>query len=208
MQAALRTLHELHGDVELTGGIRIFAQLGQLEACTELARVLGMEHFHPRVVTITLRHTDWRWWEFDSPLHIASRWVNMCTFPESVQEIRLELESLARRKEQVDSIAEQMCEKWCFFRRNASLLLRAQIEATIVERWTVSSTWEGKRWVEDEIEGKEGVLDYYVKTVVFRPASERRQTDADRRCPRLEAPLVGMRDSRGSPRPRRAQYVP
>ena len=68
---------------------------------------------------------------------------------------------------QVDSLADQACEDWAFTRRDGELLTASKRDFEI-DRWTGSSTWEGCRWEEDEAPGKPGVLDYYVKTIVFR----------------------------------------
>lgn len=73
-----------------------------------LKYLLDLPNFCPLRVTITVRHTDWWNWEDDHVLRIAVDWVNKCKFPASVNEIRLELESLSRKKDQIDSVAEQM----------------------------------------------------------------------------------------------------
>lgn len=57
-------------------------------------------------------------------LKIDGRWVGYCEgmWPESVGEVRLELESLERRKEQIDDVAVQMAERWGFGRRDGVML--------------------------------------------------------------------------------------
>ena len=101
MQAALYLFYELHGDVELEGGVRIFAQLWALERGDSFNRVMDMQYFSPRIITVTIRHTDWWWWEYDDVMRIRSEWIGRTRIPNSVRELRLEFESLERRKEQV-----------------------------------------------------------------------------------------------------------
>ena len=199
MQAALNLLHDLHGHVELNEGVRIFAQLYALEPGDYLRTVLKMWHFHPRTVTITIRHTDWWYWEYDRPMKLRSQFVDTNILPASVREMRLELESLERRKAQVDHIAEGMCEKWSWV-NNDGYLLKARIDETEVDRWSGSSTWEGKRWQEDEAQGREGTLDYYVRTVVFRPTRVYHGVAKygmwQQRLPNLYAPAIGLRKAK------------
>ena len=127
-------------------------------------------------------------------MKIGSKWVEHHLLPASTQEVRMELESLERRKGQVDSIAEQMCKQWSLLRGDGTVLTADENEAPI-ERWTGSSTLVGKRWITDETPGKENVLDYYIRTVVFRPSREKIAIGEPpyRKCGDLSAPAIGKR---------------
>jgi hypothetical protein len=76
----------------------------------------------------------------------------------------VQVESLERKKDQVDYVTSQMIEKWRFTRRDQTILQAAPTSA-IISRWSGSSTWEGKRWIRDETRPE--TLDYYVATVPF-----------------------------------------
>ena len=171
MQRALNVLHECHGDVQLDGGVRIFAQLLQLENGRNFDRVMSMQHFCPKTVTVTIRHTDWWFWENDEPMRIASDWVCLPRLPDSVREVRLEFESLERRKDQVNALAGQACDYWLFFTKSGRRLAASKNELE-TERWSGSSTWAGKQWKEDEAKGKPNVLDYYIGRIAFRTSNE------------------------------------
>jgi hypothetical protein len=125
---------------------------------------------------LTLRHTDWWFWEYDRLLSIDSEFVNACRFPDSVKEIRFELESLERKKDQIDFIAKEMANKWRF-RRNDGTYLSAKHQPVDVMRWSGSSTWGGIRWVRDE--AKPDTLDYYVATLTFVPIPNTPRADED-----------------------------
>ncbi|KAF3927385.1 hypothetical protein ABW21_db0205022 [Orbilia brochopaga] len=145
-----------------------------------------MRHFHPLEVTVTLRHTDFWYWEDDAPLRVGSNWVHRCKFPNSTRVIRVELESLERKKASIDHLAQQAIEKWEFTRMDGTKLTakRSHIHRTqsseneeVIEhdkgetevmRWSGSSTWEGRRWLRDEVNTEPGKLQYYVKSVVWR----------------------------------------
>lgn len=143
LQSSLRLLHAHHGDTEVDH-VRIFAQLYMLENGLRLSLILNMQHFHPRCMTVTVRHTDTWHWETDEPLRIASHWVRTCRFPESLQRLYVELESLERKKDQVDNIVAQMIEKWQFRRRDDRVLSAKGYPAKIM-RWSGNSTWGGQR---------------------------------------------------------------
>ncbi|KAJ6260104.1 hypothetical protein Dda_4325 [Drechslerella dactyloides] len=176
--------------------VRVFAQLCNLEDGSRLEEILTMKHFRPTEVTVTLRHTDWWNWESDAPLHAGSMWVGYCRFPESTQVIRVEFESLERKKASIDHIARQAVKKWEFRRQDGAKLTAKRGNMKVlptkegeeakeydegeveVMRWTGSSTWENRRWIRDEIPSEPGKLQYYVKTVVWRvdPATKPKET--------------------------------
>ncbi|KAI9719021.1 MAG: hypothetical protein M1828_006397 [Chrysothrix sp. TS-e1954] len=207
MERILKEIHARHGDLPLDNGIRIFAQLCELETGSAFGDIMDMECFFPRTITLTIRHTDWWNWESDRPLYLDSAWAEMARLPNGVREFRMELESLERRKGQIDAIAQQMCNSWRLRRKDCTEMKASEADCE-VERWTGSSTWEGQRWLEDETAQAPGVLQYYVKTVIFRPLKGTTKTIAqsqasdepkdflmarDYSLPRLEAPAVGRR---------------
>ena len=164
----LAHIAEQHGaEVEIRS-LRVFAQMWALEA-NYLYRLL-VPGLRPRALTLTIRHQDWWWWEDDEPLRFDSLWVESASrrLPPSVRELRIELESVQRKKDQVDEIARQMRERW-FFRRQDDVVLFPDVEDKgIVDTWTGPSTVDGRAWTRDE--SRPGEIDYYILTVVFRPA--------------------------------------
>lgn len=187
LQKALSLINTIHGRTEIDH-IRVFPQLCRLEPGDDLQAINDMPHFYPRRFTITVRHTDWWSWESDEPISIGGRFVDICRFPESVRELHLELESLERRKDQINSIANQMISKWQFQRKDG-VRLSAKDSAVTTMRWSGSSTWNDVRWVRDET--RPDTLDYYVAAVTFKPVlnAPENQTDLDseiNRAPLLE----------------------
>ncbi|KAJ9132231.1 Alanine--tRNA ligase, partial [Coniochaeta hoffmannii] len=161
---------EEEGDGFEIQGLRVFAQMYKLEG-GHLAALLGTPGLRPRRVTLTVRHADWWFWESDERLRVeGQQWLEgVCgQLRASVREVCIELESLERKKDQVDEIARQMRERW-FFKRGDGEGLFADVSgrADEVTRWSGTSTWNGRRWVRDET--AEGRLDYYVVAVWFRP---------------------------------------
>lgn len=65
----------------------------------------------PRVLEITIRHTDWYYWESDEALRLESGWVQAVLDSVQlggVQEFRLELETLKPKKNQLDPIIDRL----------------------------------------------------------------------------------------------------
>jgi hypothetical protein len=120
-----------------------------------------------RVFVSADRQTDdWWFWENDERLHIDSKWILKCQLPHSVEEFCMELESLERRKDQIDYIAKHMVEDW-WFARSDNMSMKARTEDFVVNKWRGSSTWNDHRWLRDEV--APSLNEYYVKTVVFKP---------------------------------------
>jgi len=165
MQRALNALHASHVEPTIEH-VRVFAQLCGLEGGEKLTEIMDMKYFHPKVVTITIRHTDWWDWEVDRPLHFGEQWVNVCVFPESMKELRVAFESLERKKASVDQVADQAIKKWEFERRDGAIMSAEGCVPSIM-RWTGASTWERVRWLRDETGPNQ--LAYYVATVTWRP---------------------------------------
>lgn len=161
----LRDIYKRGGEVPIQH-VRIFAMLWEMR---DLHSILTLPFFFPRKLTITIRHTDWWQWEMDWRLRIlpevceSSRGV----LPASVQEVRMELESLKRKKAQVDYVAGEMVDKWWFLRSDDVVMmpLRGDFEVT---EWSGSSTWGRLRWVRDETKAE--MVEYYVKTVTWKPS--------------------------------------
>ena len=90
----------------------------------ELMRLLNSSYLAPRIVTLTIRHTDWWFWEDDEPLRFEANWIKgvASVFSSSTNQFCFELESLKRKKDQVDKIAAQMIKKWYFKRKDGVVL--------------------------------------------------------------------------------------
>jgi hypothetical protein len=162
LKSMLLAIHHSHGKVE-TQELQVFPQLYALEGGS-LLPVVSLEHLCPLHFTITIRHTDWWFWESDERLRIDGKWVNDTMFPDSLQTINLELESLARKAGQIDEIANQMANKWHFRTQDGAIFTaRNSMEVSL---WTGGSTWNRERWVRDESKIPEQI-DLYIKKVTW-----------------------------------------
>ncbi len=156
--------------------VRVFSQLCNIQG---MYPILNLSNFYPHVLTLTLRHHDWWSWENDARLYIGNDLPNLFrgSLPASLQEFRMELESLERKKDQIDYVASQMVQSWRFSRTDG-VAMTAQVEDFELDTWRGSSTWESTRWLRDEIAPE--TLQYYVKTVVWRPNLQATVSSTDR----------------------------
>jgi len=168
MQHGLDLIHARHGEVQ-GGHIRVFPQLWALESTRDLGGVLNMRHFHPNSITITIRYTDTWYWESNEALRINGSWINRVKLPPSVTRFCIDIESIERRKDEVDWMAGEMANKWQFTRADGTRMLAAKSDTT-VSRWTGSSILGERRWIRDEV--VPGQLQYYFATVTWRPSNE------------------------------------
>ncbi|KAJ5971604.1 uncharacterized protein N7479_001522 [Penicillium vulpinum] len=169
MQTGLDLIYDRHGEVR-GGHIRVFPQLWKLESTRDFDGIFQMRHFYPQSVTITVRYTDTWMWEENEELHIEGAWGKRLVLPSSVTRFYIDIESIERRKDEVNYIAGEMADKWRFQRADGTNMLAAKAD-TSVSRWTGSSMLGKRRWVRDEV--APGQLQYYFATVTWRPSQER-----------------------------------
>lgn len=168
MQHCLDLLYKRHGEVH-GGSIRLFTQMYKLEGATTFQGIFAMPHFQPTTVAITIRYTDTWFWEDNHPLRIKGSWCEREILPASVSCFQIEIESIERRKAEVDYIATEAANKWHFTRSDGAQLLSDPSQIAI-SRWTGSSFIGGDRWIRDEV--RPGQLDYYVATITWRPSPD------------------------------------
>jgi hypothetical protein len=67
-----------------------------------------------RHLIITIRYTDWWWWEDNEPLHIESHWMNTVKLPDSLEKLTMELETRQGKKAELDALVTGQVSKWEF----------------------------------------------------------------------------------------------
>ena len=120
-----------------------------------------------RRLTITVRHSDWWGWEHDAPLRMDdSRYGSVWrkgfeAFP-SLDEFVMELETLERRKAEMDVIAEGV-RKWELNLGNGRVLKTKGIALK-------TRTWNGSAMFPGGLSAPEGAtsLLYYVVTITWK----------------------------------------
>ncbi|KAK6508831.1 hypothetical protein TWF481_003599 [Arthrobotrys musiformis] len=177
----LEAIHGIEENITIRH-MRIFAKTEYLEEDGVLQSILDTKYAEPRTVTITIRHADFTGWREDHRLRVDGNWVRKCRFPDSVETIRVEFESVERKCGQVDEIAEQAVEKWEFERRDGrklSATVRNPEGEMETMWWAGEGNLDGVRWIRDI--GEDGKIWYFVKAVVWRIKEEdpRKEEEAE-----------------------------
>jgi len=102
------------------GHLHMFAQMFAIEGLAStpgnvrrffLHTPLVPGDFQPRMLHVTIRHTDWWYWENDDPLRLEDRWVKaLLDSPDlrSTATLRLELETLDYKVAQLQPILDRI----------------------------------------------------------------------------------------------------
>ncbi|KAF2457492.1 hypothetical protein BDY21DRAFT_274175, partial [Lineolata rhizophorae] len=98
--------------------VQFFTQLWWLEQGKLSADYLNQPRFQPRRITITIRHSDWWYWEKDHALKIEDAWVDRFRGPATLRLLTMEFETIERKAGQLDNIVAKQVPKWKFKRRN------------------------------------------------------------------------------------------
>ncbi|EME84114.1 uncharacterized protein MYCFIDRAFT_173162 [Pseudocercospora fijiensis CIRAD86] len=128
-----------------------------------------IQRLKPKVLRITIRHTDWWYWEGDEPLRLKDSWVQRALdapFMASVNDISLELETLERKKSQLQVIVDRLTKMKGRASLNDGMVTRFEMSGEPhVWHWTGPSNIDGQ-----EYEPYKGLktLDYRVVTLKWK----------------------------------------
>ncbi|KAH9480859.1 hypothetical protein JR316_0007461 [Psilocybe cubensis] len=68
-----------------------------------------LKDIHPKYLKISIRHTDWQDWDrSETPLDITLEWIRDLKLMSKLRKFYLELESIEKRKDQVDAIVTKL----------------------------------------------------------------------------------------------------
>ena len=151
--------------------VQLYAQQFALEALGWESEIItkdeGTHGVLPRRLIISVRHSDWWEWELDTPLcmdelRYGISWrESFKSFP-SLEEFVMELETLERRKAEMDIIAEGV-RKWRIDIGNGRVLKTDGIPLK-------TCTWNGSTILGGGLPPPEGAtsLPYYVVTITWK----------------------------------------
>jgi len=136
--------------------------------------------FAPRKLRITIRHTDWWYWESDEPLRFEDGWVQAlldAPLAGYVEIFELELETLERKLDQLQPIIERLTKLSGAARRvnlidaedqRATRLICAS-EIPVVSHWTGRNDFEHSRALDHDHGSR--TFDYHVALLTWRAVS-------------------------------------
>lgn len=134
-----------------------------LEHGRGLEQIFANPKFRPSRLTITIRYSDWWWWEDNAPLRMKEDWLANFRGPAGLQELRVEYETLTWKKAEMMAIVERN-KKWLLNVEGGGHL---SAEDTPLEEWswTGPSKLGGRSW---RHHGEGDSMEYIVVTDTWR----------------------------------------
>jgi hypothetical protein len=84
--------------------VRLFTQMYWLEGGGGLNEIFRSTRFRPTVLTITIRYSDWWFWEDNEPLRMQERWLSRFQGSPGLKQLKVEYETLSWKKEEMMKI--------------------------------------------------------------------------------------------------------
>ncbi|KAL3300617.1 hypothetical protein RB213_002216 [Colletotrichum asianum] len=146
--------------------VRFFMQMFRFENGTELHRLFHQPNFNPEKLTITIRYSDWWYWESDTPLRMKEDWLRRFSGPAGLRELRVEYETITRKRDAMMKIVERN-KKWKLSVGDLEEGGHLSAEGTkLVEwRWHGKSALGGTKWYHH---GDGDTMEYVVVTDTWR----------------------------------------
>ncbi|KAG0160850.1 hypothetical protein PDIDSM_8381 [Penicillium digitatum] len=82
-------------------------------------------------------------WEISEQLHNEEAWGKWLELPSSVTRFCIDIESIERRKDEVDYIAGETVDQWRFQRANSTNMVAAKAHTTVPDTWVVPCLADG-----------------------------------------------------------------
>ncbi|KAK5735474.1 hypothetical protein LTR17_008172 [Elasticomyces elasticus] len=192
------------------GELHLFIQMYNIEhltAGTGMLRSMFLKtlpepgDFQPRVLHVTLRHTDWYWWESDEPLRLQDSWVKaLLNSPDlrSTQVFKLGMETLDYKVDQMMTIIERI--KTIESEAYDTHIVDGKSMKTqfVLDEQVRTYEWDGPSNIAngtwDPYQGK-GRLKYHVATLTWRlrfPDVPRAFVPELRRAPRVSSQQTNL----------------
>lgn len=86
---------------------RFFTQMYWLERGDNLRMLMAEPNFRPAELTITIRYSDWWWWESNAPLRMDDSWLRRFKGNPGLRRLRVEYETLNWKKDEMMRIVER-----------------------------------------------------------------------------------------------------
>ncbi|KAH7393779.1 hypothetical protein DE146DRAFT_737499 [Phaeosphaeria sp. MPI-PUGE-AT-0046c] len=151
--------------------VRFFTQLYWLENGHGMRQMFRMPTFRPASLTITIRYSDWWWWENDEPLRMDESWLKEFVGTPGLRELRVEYETRVPKKGEMMSIVQRNKKYKLPIRREGGNMDEWEgylsAEKTDLKEWTWKGTSKlgGREWGHL---AKSDVVEYVVVTDTWR----------------------------------------
>jgi len=153
--------------------VRLFTQMFWLEEGNQLFYILSIPQFRPTQLTITIRYSDWWFWESNAPLSMEEKWLRYFEGNPGLRVLRVEYETLSWKKAEMMRIIRRN-KKWKLpVRREGGNFQKNELEGylsaenTELKEWTWKgpSKLGGRSWMHH---GTEDKVEYVVVTDTWK----------------------------------------
>jgi hypothetical protein len=134
--------------------VRFFTQMYWLEGGDNLFYLFSLPQFRPTQLTITIRYSDWWWWEDNAPLRMDEGWLRLFRGSPGLRVLKVEYETLSWKKAEMMRIVERN-KKWKLPVRSKEDVphgsemegyLSAENTALEEWKWKGTSKLGGRKW--------------------------------------------------------------
>ncbi|KAL6705556.1 hypothetical protein ACN47E_006673 [Coniothyrium glycines] len=140
--------------------VRFFTQMYWLEGGANLRMVLRQKNFRPSTLTITIRYSDWWYWETNAPLRMRTDWLENFMGSVGLKELRVEYETLSWKREEMMKIIQRNKQFKLAVRGEAGHL-SAEHTQLVEWKWRGTSKLDGRTWAHH---GTADTVEYVVVT--------------------------------------------
>jgi hypothetical protein len=144
----------------------------------EMAEFVKKLHvLKPKMLTITIRYTDWYYWEYNRPLLINNTWMGSHQFPDSLDTIVMEFETRLGKKAELEYIVTNQALHWRFaVKQNLEdePMVFVQQGNPITSQWVGAAEIDSTKYLHHKQQGdeerglEEDEMMYYVVKIPYK----------------------------------------
>ncbi|CAN9149003.1 unnamed protein product [Alternaria alternata] len=124
--------------------VRFFTQMFWLEDGPQLFYLFSVPQFRPTQLTITIRYSDWWFWEDNEPLRMNEGWLRYFEGNPGLRVLKVEYETLSWKKAEMMRIVERN-KKWKLpVRREGEMFQANKLEGYLSAENTALEEWKWK----------------------------------------------------------------
>uniref|UniRef100_A0A8H7XS77 2EXR domain-containing protein n=1 Tax=Psilocybe cubensis TaxID=181762 RepID=A0A8H7XS77_PSICU len=160
--------------------IHLFTQMYWVERAQSFRDFCELEDVHPKQLTITIRHTDWWFWELNTPLAMKLHWLEYLQPMKKLTTLVMELETIERDHDQLDAVIENVLNT-CLVIRAGSRTLNIQKDGLTTVPYVGPAIYkydwdsdleesiyyskQDDRWITGKTETDPGPIPYVLSTI-------------------------------------------
>lgn len=144
--------------------VRFFTQMFWLEGGDDLMSLMRLKKFRPNTLTITIRYSDWWYWEDNHALRMDTAWLEWFMGSVGLKGLKVEYETISRKRDEMMAIIERN-KKFKLAVRGDRGHLSAENTKLTEWKWSGPSKLGGRTWYHH---GQGDTIEYVVITDTWK----------------------------------------